>query len=119
MIEATCHCQNVRITIPRKPRTLTNCDCSMCRRYGTLWAYYQEPEVSVTAGAGGLNSYAWGKKAIRFMRCGVCGCITNWQRVVPGRSARIGINARLFEPAALGAVRIRRLDGALTERYLD
>jgi hypothetical protein len=31
----------------------------------------------------------------------------------------MGVNARNFEPAQLGQVRMRRLDGALTEKYLD
>ena len=39
MLIATCHCGAVRLQIPRKPRTLTDCNCSICRRYGTRWAY--------------------------------------------------------------------------------
>jgi hypothetical protein len=31
----------------------------------------------------------------------------------------MGVNARNFEPLQLGNVRIRRLDGAGTEKYLD
>jgi hypothetical protein len=31
----------------------------------------------------------------------------------------MGVNARNFQPDQLGAVRIRRLDGAVTEEYLD
>jgi len=31
----------------------------------------------------------------------------------------MGVNARNFEPAALGPVRIRRLDGAATWKFLD
>jgi hypothetical protein len=31
----------------------------------------------------------------------------------------MGINARLLDPAVLAAARLRRLDGAVTERYID
>jgi hypothetical protein len=31
----------------------------------------------------------------------------------------MGVNARNFEPSVLGTVRIRRLDGADTWKYLD
>jgi len=31
----------------------------------------------------------------------------------------MGVNARNFEPNAIGAVRIRQLDGASTWKYLD
>ena len=27
MIEATCHCGSIKLEIPRKPRTLTACNC--------------------------------------------------------------------------------------------
>ena len=35
MIEVSCHCGSVKIDIPRKPRTLTDCNCSICR--GSSW----------------------------------------------------------------------------------
>ena len=47
MLTATCHCADLRVHIPRRPRTLTNCNCSICRRYGTLWAYYKADEVRI------------------------------------------------------------------------
>lgn len=119
MLSTTCHCGQVRIEIPRAPATLTNCNCSICRRYGTLWAYFREPEVRVSAPPGGTQTYAWGRKSLEFVRCSHCGCVTHWQRISPARDDRIGINARNFAPEQLGDVRIRRLDGAVTEAYLD
>ncbi len=116
MLTATCHCGAVRIEIPRRPRSLTNCNCSICRRYGTLWAYYPATQVQV---AGATSDYAWGDRRLRFVRCSRCGCVTHWERIVPTASARVGVNARNFDPVALGPVRIRLLDGADTWKYLD
>jgi hypothetical protein len=118
MLSATCHCGAVRIEIPRRPRRITNCDCSICRRYGTLWAYYKASDVRITAEAGATMHYAWGSKTLRFVRCATCGCITHWERLQADPSRRMGVNARNFEPEVLGPVRIRLLDGAVTERYL-
>jgi len=119
MISTTCHCGAVRISIPRVPEALTNCDCSVCRRYGTLWAYYAKDEVTVEAESGATESYSWGRKSIQFVRCRSCGCVTHWEPITDARGSRMGVNARNFEPAQLGAVLIRRLDGAVTEKYLD
>ena len=47
MLTATCHCGALRIEVPRKPSSLTSCNCSICRRYGTLWAYYKASTVRV------------------------------------------------------------------------
>lgn len=115
MLSATCHCSAVRVEIPRRPRSLTNCNCSLSRRYGTLWAYYPATQVRVT---GATSDYAWGDRRLRFVRCGSCGCITHWEHIVPTASARVGVNARNFDPAVLGPVRIRLLDGADSWKYL-
>ena len=119
MIRTTCHCGAVTIAIPRAPETLTQCDCSICRRYGTLWAYFPREEITLTAAPGATAAYSWGRRSLQFVRCTTCGCITHWEPIVTARGSRVGINARNFDPLQLGALRIRRLDGALTEKYLD
>ena len=117
-LEGTCHCGAVRIAIARRPRRLTSCNCSICRRYSTLWAYYDRGQVKITARKGGLVGYTWGGKRLRFVRCATCGCVTHWEAVNRARR-RMGINLRNFDPADFAAVRIRRLDGAKTWKFLD
>lgn len=121
MLKASCHCGAVCIEISRLPETLTSCDCSICRRYATLWAYYPPSEVRITAASDATAAYSWGRASIEFVRCASCGCVSHWQGVNAERKAaqRMGVNMRLFEPAQFAGVRIRRLDGAVTESYLD
>ncbi|MBI5066696.1 MAG: GFA family protein [Deltaproteobacteria bacterium] len=117
-LAGSCHCGAVRVVLPRRPRTLTACNCSICRRYGALWAYYAGATVRIEHGRGAVEGYAWGEKQLRFVRCATCGCVTHWEGVKrPG--GRIGVNARLFDPELLGEVRIRRLDGARSWKFLD
>ena len=40
MIDVACHCGAVRLTVPRAPVEVTECNCSICRRLGARWAYY-------------------------------------------------------------------------------
>jgi len=119
MLTANCHCGAVRVEVPRRPRRLTNCNCSICRRYGTLWAYYKASDVKITAAPGATAEYSWGDKALRFVRCSTCGCITHWEPIDPTASSRKGVNARNFEPGVIGPARIRLLDGASTWKYID
>lgn len=119
MISTTCHCGAVTIRIPREPDTVTSCNCSICRRYGTLWAYFQQPEVEIASQPGATTTYSWGSKTLQFVRCNTCGCVTHWEPIVPERGSRVGVNARNFAPDQLGDVRVRRLDGAGTKKYLD
>jgi len=112
MLTATCHCGAVRVTVPRKPRTVTDCNCSICRRYGVLWAYYKASTVRVEAAPKATRGYSWGRKVLRFVRCATCGCVMCWERVSPEPERKMGVNARNFEPKALRSVRVRRFDGA-------
>jgi hypothetical protein len=119
MLTATCHCGAIRVEVPHQPEALTNCNCSICRRYGTLWAYYPADTVRVAAEPGATSEYVWGSKMLRFVRCSICGCVTHWERIVPGGSGKMGVNARNLEPEAIDGARVRRLDGASTWKYLD
>jgi hypothetical protein len=119
VITGSCHCGAIRVVLPARPRTLTACNCSICRRYGALWAYFTARRVRVEHEPGATVDYLWGGRRLRFVRCARCGCVTHWERARSSAASRMGVNARLFEPEALGDVRIRRLDGARTWRYLD
>ncbi len=119
MLVATCHCGAVRVEVPRKPRRLTNCNCSICRRYGTLWAYYKTSAVKVRGRARAFDTYSWGDRHLRFVRCRTCGCVTHWEPVHRRAGSTLGVNARNFDPAATKSVRVRLLDGASTWKFLD
>ena len=72
MLAGTCHCEAVRVEVPRRPRMLTNCNCSICRRYGVLWAYYKASDVRVIGNPGATND-TLGRRALNFVRCTTCG----------------------------------------------
>src|SRR6185295_19814289 len=69
MLTGTCHGGAVQVEIPRRPRMLTNCNCSISRRYGVLWAYYKASTVRVICEPGATESYSWGRKGLNFVRC--------------------------------------------------
>ncbi len=106
MLTASCHCGAVRVDVPERPEEVTDCKCSICRRYGVLWAYYDPTHVRVASEPGAIDEYVWGRNVLRFMRCRSCGCVMCWQRIVPVEGKRMGVNARNFEPGVLAAARV-------------
>jgi len=119
MLTATCHCGSVRVTIPRPPEKATNCNCSLCRRLGALWAYYDVDEVQIDGDPERTDEYVWGDKTLRTVRCRHCGCVTHWTPLDLERGRHMGVNIRNFSPEEIGPVRIRLFDGADTWRYID
>jgi hypothetical protein len=115
MIEASCHCGSVRIEVPHAPETVTSCNCSICRRLGSLAAYYDPADVTIR---GETDTYMWGDRMMTFHRCKVCGCATHGLPV-DATSARMSVNARLLDPRVLAAARVRKFDGADSWTFLD
>jgi len=38
-MEGSCHCGRVSWALATPPESITACNCTVCRRYGVLWAY--------------------------------------------------------------------------------
>jgi hypothetical protein len=108
-VEASCHCGAVRLVLDTAPATVTECNCSLCRRYGVLWAYYSPSQVTLIPPTPPTATYLWNGRNVAFHHCTNCGCVTHWSSVNPKRD-RMGINARLLEPSILEAAERHYLD---------
>jgi hypothetical protein len=111
VIEGVCHCGAVRWSFDGTPESATACNCTLCRRYGVLWAYdYEDGRIRVS---GPTRAYVWGSRSIGFHFCTDCGCVTHWLALAPEKDGRrrIAVNLRLAEPDAVGAIVVEHLDG--------
>jgi len=110
MIEGSCLCGAARWRFDTTPDGATACNCTACRRYGTLWAYDHEGEgIHVF---GDTTPFVRGK-ALSFNFCPICGCVAFWrgQQVDERGRRRIAVNLRLADPAAVAAIPIDHFDG--------
>ncbi len=107
-LTATCHCKAVRITFPPPDKHLNECQCSICRRYGALWAYYKRDEVQIEGQI--TETYIWGDKHIEFHRCQKCGCMTHWAPT-ENTKQKLGVNCRMLEREHLEKLEIRKSEG--------
>lgn len=112
--EGACHCGQVRWRLDGDPGTVTACNCTVCRRYGVLWAYDFEGERITVSGE--TRAYSWGDRDIGFHFCPNCGCIAYWRGIKPREDGRrrIAVNVRLAEPEAVAALPIEHFDGFKT-----
>ena len=118
----SCHCGAVTVELKRPIRKLTRCNCSICRRYGALWAYQQRKAIQVNAQKGILRSYVWGKGELQFFRCSLCGCITHYHHSVQREdgSDMSAVNMRNSDdPSRIANLPIRLIDGASTWKNLS
>lgn len=120
MIEAVCHCGAVTIAVPYEPEQVTECNCSICRRLGSRWAYYPATEVTIT----GLEATAAYVRQGPYMgslalhHCRTCGCTTHWSSL-DSSVDRMGVNVRLMEPDVVSRASIRYFNGADDSSFAD
>ncbi|MCA9552625.1 MAG: GFA family protein [Myxococcales bacterium] len=114
MVTTSCHCGAVRCELAAPPETLTQCNCSICRRIGGLWAYYRPEQVKLVSEPGATLAYVWGDRFLELHTCRTCGCTTHWEPVEKEGATKMGINARMMEPAVIAGLRVRHIDGADT-----
>ncbi len=111
MLQGSCLCGAVHWTFEGTPESATACNCTACRRYGTLWAYdYEGERIKVS---GDTRPYIRGK-ALSFNFCPQCGCVAYWRGLTLNDKGqrRIAVNLRLVEdPAAVAAIAIDHFDG--------
>ena len=101
------------------PDKATKCNCSICRRLGGLWAYYEFGTVRIEGHPENTAEYVWGDKTLRNVRCKTCGCATHWEPLAPEPGGKHGVNLNNFDPRLQEAVRVRRFDGADTWTFID
>jgi len=111
MIEGACHCSSVRWSFDGEIESATACNCTICRRYGVLWAYdFEHERIRVS---GPTATYVCNSQWLAFHFCPQCGCVAYWRARQPREDGRrrIAVNVRLAEPEAVTAILIVHHDG--------
>jgi len=114
VLEGSCHCGAARWKLAEVPESATACNCTACRRYGTLWAYgYEGENISVS---GNTTAYVRGGPnggSLSFNFCPHCGGVSHWRglKVDEQGRRRIAVNLRLTEPGPVADVPIDHFDG--------
>jgi len=118
MFEGRCHCGATGFQTDVTPKQLVDCNCSVCRKLGVLWAHLPVNDVEVIGKTEETIAYSHGDKNLAFHSCRTCGCTSRWVNLDP-KGDVMAVNFRLVDPAQAKAITVRRFDGAETWKFLD
>jgi len=119
MHQGFCHCGAVKLTLPSTPTVATDCNCSLCRRIGGPWVYFEFGTVQIEGHPENTAEYIQGDRTLRTIHCRTCGCTTHWEPLDPKANSKHGVNLGNFDPQLIAAVRVRKFDGASTWKFFD
>lgn len=110
----SCHCGVVQWEFRGNIPDATICNCTVCRRYGALWAYeYDGHGIHVDDPTSAMTAYVCGSHTISFNFCKLCGNLVSWRCLKPNDDGRrrIAINLRLADPKDVEEIPLQRFDG--------
>lgn len=114
MLTGTCHCGAAGWTFDGMPDSVTACNCTLCRRYGTLWIYDWEGErIEITGETAAYTRVDAAEPELEIRFCARCAGVVCWRglRPHPDGRRRIAVNLRLTDPAAVAHLPIDHFDG--------
>lgn len=108
-----CHCGAARWTFDGVPESATACNCTLCRRYGTLWAYDYEGERIAIEGETAAYTRRDMTPGLEIRFCATCACVVCWRGLSVDEAGRrrIAVNLRLTEPEPIAHLPIDHFEG--------
>ncbi len=113
-ISGACHCGETGWTCLGDPGSITACNCTLCRRYGALWAYdYENERITIRGATATYTRTDAGDPSLEIHFCPKCACVVCWRglKTGPDGRRRIAVNVRLAPPEAVADLPIDHFDG--------
>lgn len=114
-IEGRCLCGDAGWTLRGDPGSITACNCSLCVRYGALWAYdYENGRISLDGPMQSFTRRGKADPALEILFCPTCACVLAWRglRIEGDGRRRLAVNVRLAPADAVANLPIDHFDGA-------
>lgn len=108
----SCHCGATRYEAKSAPITeAISCNCSMCRRKGTLLAFIPASDFKLETAPGTLTDYQFNKHVIHHLFCKTCGVTSFARGTMPDGTETIALNVRCINEIDPGKIKINHFDG--------
>ena len=109
----SCHCGAIEFTLEGDIDTVIDCNCSMCRRRGSLLAFFPRSAMELKAADADIATYTFNKHAIRHRFCATCGVSPFGEGTHPQTGdATVAVNVRCLPDVDLASLTVIPYDGA-------
>jgi hypothetical protein len=110
--DGSCHCGRVAFKVEGDFTEAMECNCSMCRRKGTLLAFVPRGQLTLTTPEADYSTYLFNKHVIAHHFCPVCGVAPFADGQMPDGTKMAAVNVRCLPDVDLTTLKITQFDGA-------
>jgi hypothetical protein len=107
----SCHCGQVAFEVEGGLKKVSDCNCSMCSRMGSLHWFVPRDTLRLLTPASNLKSYFFGQKTINHLFCANCGIHAFGEGSDPAGNKMAAVNARCLEGVDVSALPVGHFDG--------
>lgn len=107
----SCHCGKVAFEVEGTLDGALACNCSMCRRRGSLHWFVPRAALSLKTPEADLASYTFNRHMIQHRFCANCGIHAFGEGQDPAGNAMAAVNIRCLADVDLDAVSVQHYDG--------
>ena len=108
-MEGGCHCGRVRFRVTADLDSVTECNCSMCAKKGTLHLIVPPERFELLSGKDALTTYEFNTRTAKHTFCKVCGIHPFY--VPRSDPDKIDVNARCLDGVDVAALKPKSFDG--------
>lgn len=109
----SCHCGAIAFDLEGEVTEAMDCNCSMCRRRGSLLAFFPREALTLTRGEGEYATYRFNTETIAHHFCKTCGITPFSEGVHPKTGAKMAaVNVRCLPDVDISTLQVKQVDGA-------
>lgn len=114
MLTGSCHCGACGWTLTGDAGAATACNCTLCRRYGVIWAYdYEHERIEISGPSASYIRADDPSPSLEIRFCPRCAGVICWRGLQTDEAGRrrIAVNLRLAAPETVADLAIDHFDG--------
>ncbi len=107
-----CQCGAVRYEVATDIGEVISCNCSRCRKLGSLLAAAMAADFKLLAGEGEMKDFQFNRHVIHHPFCAACGIQSYAYGKGPGGEDMVMINVRCLDGVDPEQFKVKKFDGA-------
>ena len=109
----SCHCGRIAFTVEGEFDSAIDCNCSMCRRRGSLLAFVPREALVLKTPETEIGTYTFNRHALQHHFCPHCGIAPFSEGADPRSGQKMAaVNLRCLPDVDLSKVQVQSYDGA-------
>lgn len=110
-MKGSCHCGQVRFEVEGSVKEVTDCNCSICARRGSLLWFVPRSRLKLLTPEAALGAYTFNKHAIKHRFCQNCGIHAFGEGKDRSGNDMAAINVRCLDDVDLSSLKVNQFDG--------